>query len=82
MIINNSTNQHCQQSLPDGDALEHRSDQPRRLKDLGEDGGISDRGDKAPVDGSHNGQTTKQHATPEKDEVRRKEGKERREKEG
>lgn len=52
--------------------MEHRSDQPRRLKDLGEDCGISDRGDKAPIYGSHNGQTTTQHATPGKDEVRRK----------
>ena len=55
LIINNSAEKQGQQSLPDREALQQGSDETGRLEDLGEDGGISGRGDKAPIDGGHDG---------------------------
>lgn len=55
LIINNSTQKQGQQSLPDRESLQQGSDETSRLGDLGEDGGISGRGDEAPIDRGHDG---------------------------
>lgn len=81
LIIYNRTEKQCQDSLPDGNTLQHRSDKTGRFKDLGEDSRISDRGDIAPIDRGHDGQPQTQTLQSRKGEGEKDEEERRGEKE-